>query len=54
MQKRREKAWGISSRDRGMADITDSRRNSLFTFVVTVTKKLENRNKFKRRGKSYL
>ena len=39
---------------RGTADVTDSRRNSLFTFVVTVTEKLENRNKFQRRGKSYL
>jgi len=38
----------------GMADITDSRRNSIFTFVSTVTEKLENRNKFQRRGKSYL
>ena len=39
---------------RGTADVTDSRRNSFFTFVVTVTDKLENRNKFQRRGKSYL
>ena len=39
---------------RGTADVTDSRRNSLFTFVVTVTEKLENRKKFQRRGKSYL
>ena len=38
----------------GTADITDSRYNSLFTFVSTVTEKLENRNKFQRRGKSYL
>ena len=39
---------------RGTADVTDSRRNSLFTLVVIVTEKLENRNKFQRRGKSYL
>ena len=39
---------------RATADVTDSRRNSLFTFVSTVTEKLENRNKFERRGKSYL
>ena len=38
----------------GTADITDYRRNSLFTFVYTVTQKLENRNKFQRRSKSYL
>jgi len=31
---------------RGTADVTDSRRNSLFTFVSTVTEKLEIRNKF--------
>ena len=35
------------------ADVTDSRCKSLFTFVSTVTEKLENRNKFQRRGKSY-
>jgi len=39
---------------RGTADVTDSRCNSLFTFVFTVTEKLENQNKFQRRGKSYL
>ena len=39
---------------RGTADVTDSRRNSLFTFVFTVTEKLENRNKFQRIGTSYL
>jgi len=38
----------------GIADVTDSKRNSLFTFVSTVTEKLENRNKFQSRGKSYL
>ena len=38
----------------GTAKIIDSRRNSLFTFVFTVTEKLENRNKFQRIGKSYL
>ena len=27
---------------RGMADVTDSRLNSLFTFVSTLTEKLEN------------
>ena len=39
---------------RGTADVMDSGRNSLFTFIVTVTEKLENRNKFQRRAKSYL
>ena len=37
---------------RGPADITDSRHNSLFTFISTLTEKLENRNKFQRIGKS--
>jgi len=54
MQKQREKAWGIHHVIRGTADITDCRHNSLFTFQSTVTEKLENRNKFQRRGKSYL
>ena len=38
----------------GTAYVMDSRCNNLFTFVVTVTEKLENQNKFQRRGKSYL
>jgi len=37
-----------------MVDVMDSRHNSLFTFIVTVTEKLENQNKFQRKGKSYL
>ena len=37
-----------------MPDITDSRRNSVFTFLSTATEKLENRNKSERRGRSYL
>jgi len=50
MQKRRKKGWGISiTWIRGTADVTDFRLNSLFTFVVTVTEKLENQNKFQRR-----
>jgi len=36
----------------GTADVTDSRCKSLFTFVSTVAEKLENQNKFQRRGKS--
>ena len=39
---------------RGTADVTDSKHNSLFTFVSIVTEKLETRKKFQRRGKSYL
>jgi len=31
---------------RGTADVTDSRHNSLFTFLSTATEKLENQNKF--------
>ena len=44
MQKRREKARSGEFHDviRGTADVTDSRRNSLFTFVSTLTEKLEN------------
>jgi len=38
----------------GTADVTDSRCNSLFTFLSTATEKLKNQNKFQRRGKSYL
>ena len=30
---------------RGTADVTDSRHSSLFTFVSTVSEKLENQNK---------
>ena len=44
--------WEFHHVIRSTADVTDSRHNSLFTFVVTVTEKLENRNKFQRRGKS--
>ena len=38
----------------GTVDVTDFRRNSLFTFISTATQKLENQNKFQRRCKSYL
>jgi len=31
----------------GTVDVTESRCNSIFTFVSTVTEKLENRNKFR-------
>jgi len=37
-----------------MDDITDSRHNSIFTFLSIATEKLENRNKFERGGRSYL
>jgi len=37
-----------------MANFMDSRRTSLFKFLSTATEKLENQNKFQRRGKSYL
>jgi len=42
MQKQREKAWGISSRDLQYGDVTDSKGNSLFTFLSTATEELEN------------
>ena len=54
MQKWREKAGESYYMIRGMADVTDSRHNSLFTFLSIATEKLENRSKFQKRGKSHL
>ena len=51
MQKYREKARGILSRDCSMADVMDSRFNGLFTFLLTAIEKLD---KLQRRSRSYL
>ena len=52
MQEQRKKALGIlPCVICSTAGVKDSRRNCLFTFICTVTEKLENRNKFQRRGK---
>ena len=45
MQKLREKAREFHHMICGTADVTDSRRKSLFTFISTVTEKLKNQNK---------
>ena len=48
-----EKAWGISYVIQGMANITDSRYNSLFTFLFTASKKIREL-KYVPGDKSYL
>ena len=46
--------WRSQAKLMMICDITDSRCNSLFTFLSSAREKVENQNRFQRGGKSYL